>query len=354
MDIGHDRQRLLEEIQQDFPLEARPFAALGRVIGLDEHTVIGQIENFLEQGVIREISAILDGSRMGHKSTLVAVRAPLELLTQLADRISSHPGVSHNYQREHSYNLWFTLTIPKEAEFNREIDRLLDSDESVLYMILPAVKTYKLRVHLRFAKAMHNEEGSAKHGVGEESRAGNETRQDECSAIAGMQNEKNSSSTDPELDDLDRKVISVLQRGFPLEPRPWLSLARTLGIEEAELLERVRTLKLEGVIRRIAGVLRHRQAGFNANGMVCFAVTEERIDEAGRRAAQCAQVSHCYHRSSPPDWPYALFAMVHARSKEECESVAAEIADQIGCSDYRILYSIREFKKERVKYFIER
>jgi DNA-binding Lrp family transcriptional regulator len=352
MDIGHGEQRLLEEIQRDFPLEVRPFAVLGRDIGLEEHTVIGQIENFLERGIIREISAVLDGSRIGYKSTLVAVRAPVERITQLADQISSHPGVSHNYQREHLYNLWFTLSIPKEREFDREIDGLLDSDESIHYMILPALKTYKLMVHLRFTKDMNGEDRGAKDGIGKESRAGNGTRPDDYPVTADVQYEKHSPLIVHELDDLDRKIISALQRGFPLEPRPWLFIARNLGIDEVELLDRVRTLKSKGVIRRIAGVLRHRRAGFNANGMVCFAVPEERIDEAGRRAAQFPQVSHCYHRSSPLQWPYPLFAMVHARSKEECEHSAAVIADQIGCSDYGILYSTREFKKERVKYFI--
>ncbi|MCK4924109.1 MAG: Lrp/AsnC family transcriptional regulator [Spirochaetes bacterium] len=359
MDIGPGQQRLLEEIQRDFPLETRPFAALGRDIGLEEHTVIGQIENFLERGIIREISAILDGSRIGYKSTLVAVRAPVERITQLADRISSHPGVSHNYQREHPYNLWFTLSIPKEREFDREIDRLLDYEEAIHYMILPALKTFKLRVHLRLTKDMNvgggtDEELIAIDGNAEDSRAKNMLRHIEDSVTSDKQSEKLSAVDDPDLDGLDRKVISVLQRGFPLEPRPWLSMARNLGIDEAELLDRVRALKSKGVIRRVAGVLRHRKAGFNANGMVCFAVPEERIDEAGRRAAQFPQVSHCYHRSSPPEWPYPLFAMVHARSKEECERSAAEIADQISCSKYSILYSTREFKKERVKYFIER
>jgi DNA-binding Lrp family transcriptional regulator len=100
-------------------------------------------------------------------------------------------------------------------------------------------------------------------------------------------------------------------------------------------------------------VLRHRQVGFDANGMACFAVPEDRIEDAGRRAAQFSQVSHCYHRKSHPEWPYPLFAMVHARDRDACARIVSEIAETIGCRDYRILYSSREFKKERVKYFVE-
>jgi DNA-binding Lrp family transcriptional regulator len=354
MDIGHVDQRLLEEIQHDLPLESHPFQALGRRLGLQEHAVIEQVEKLLEQGIIREISAILDGSRIGYKSTLVAVRVSDERISEIADRISSHPGVSHNYQREHLYNLWFTLSIPREKEFDQEINGILGTKESIPYLILPALKTYKLRVHLHFAKDPKVEGGTAQGGIEEDRRAEAGRQGEEHPGNPATQPELGFPLTENGLDALDRRIISMLQRRFPIEPLPWLAMARELGIDEAVLLDRVRALKSKGIIRRIAGVLRHREAGFEANGMVCFAVPEQRINDAGRRVAQFSQVSHCYHRGIPPEWPYPLFAMVHARSRAECTRVASEIAEQISCRDYSILYSSREFKKERVKYFVSK
>jgi DNA-binding Lrp family transcriptional regulator len=86
--------------------------------------------------------------------------------------------------------------------------------------------------------------------------------------------------------------------------------------------------------------------------MVCWVVPENRIEEVGRLAATYPQVSHCYQRPPrPPDWPYTLFTMVHGRSRAEVEAVAENIAAASGIRDCVILYSLKEYKKERVKYF---
>jgi DNA-binding Lrp family transcriptional regulator len=127
-----------------------------------------------------------------------------------------------------------------------------------------------------------------------------------------------------------------------------------LGVSEEALLDKARALQAAGIMRRFSAVLRHRRVGYTANGMACWVVPDARIEEAGRRAAAYPQVSHCYQRPAyPPRWPYTLFTMIHGRAQEEVERVVSEIARETGIEQRQILYSTREFKKERVRYFEE-
>ena len=104
-------------------------------------------------------------------------------------------------------------------------------------------------------------------------------------------------------------------------------------------------------MRRFAAILRHRDAGFSANGMIVWNVPREKVDEVGYKIASFPQVSHCYQRPVYEDWPYNLFSMIHARSIEAAEAMALQISNTVQIKDYRILFSSREFKKERVRYF---
>ena len=107
-----------------------------------------------------------------------------------------------------------------------------------------------------------------------------------------------------------------------------------------------------GIMRRFAAILRHRDVGFLANGMVVWNVPEDKIDEVGFKLAAFPQVSHCYRRPVYPDWRFNLFSMIHARTLQAAEKMAVEMSETIGVNDYQILFSSREFKKERVKYFV--
>ena len=107
-----------------------------------------------------------------------------------------------------------------------------------------------------------------------------------------------------------------------------------------------------GLMRRYSAVLHHRRAGFSANSMAVWNVPPERSEEVGNTMAQSKWVTHCYERPTFPDWKYTHFTMIHATSKEKCEEVAAEISQETGISDYMLLYSHREYKKTRVRYFV--
>ena len=104
-------------------------------------------------------------------------------------------------------------------------------------------------------------------------------------------------------------------------------------------------------MRRFAAVIRHRNAGFLANAMGVWAVPENEADAFGALAALEPAVSHCYHRPTYPDWPFSIFTMIHGKSSEDCEQVIRNLAEKSGINQHAALYSTREFKKIRVKYF---
>jgi DNA-binding Lrp family transcriptional regulator len=104
-------------------------------------------------------------------------------------------------------------------------------------------------------------------------------------------------------------------------------------------------------MRRFAAVLRHREAGISANAMGVWAVPPEQQESFGQAAARFKAVSHCYLRRSYADWPYTMFTMVHAPTQEQCEEVLATISRETGVGEYEALYSTKEYKKVRVKYF---
>jgi DNA-binding Lrp family transcriptional regulator len=311
---------LLEEIQQDIPLIDRPFEKMGLKVGLSENQVLSLLEDLIRRGFIRDISAIFNARGLGYKSTLVALST--DFPDETARALNTLSAVSHNYFRDHYFNIWFTLTIPAKEDFKEIIDTCLRGENYRNYRILPSLKTFKIGVNFRFKNDLNTKE--------------THSHSDDVASMA-----------------VDKEVVRTLQKPFPLIPCPWEQIARELGKNTEELFALINELKKYRVIKRISGVLRHRQAGFGANGMACFHIKEENISEAGQKTAQFRAVSHCYERPVYEDWPYSLFAMTHGTSKEACEEIIREIAGEIDALDYLVLYSEKEYKKERVKYFPE-
>lgn len=156
-----------------------------------------------------------------------------------------------------------------------------------------------------------------------------------------------------ELSELDRKIVRLLQGEFPLVAEPYKVLAAEIGITEEQLLARIAAMREEKKIRKIGAVLRHREVGFTANCLCVWNVPDERVDEVARRMAEHPRVSHCYDRNREADWQYNLYTMIHGYSREECEAIAAELADATGIDDRRMLYTKKEWKKTSMKYFTE-
>ena len=156
-----------------------------------------------------------------------------------------------------------------------------------------------------------------------------------------------------EIEELDRKIIRLLQGEFPLVAEPYKVLAEEIGITEEALLARIETMREEKKIRKMGAVLRHREVGFTSNCLCVWNVPDERVDEVGGRMAEHPRVSHCYDRNRTPDWPYNLYTMIHGYSREECEVIAVELAATAGIEERCMLYTKKEWKKASMRYFME-
>ncbi len=320
-------KKLLNDIQWVFPLVDRPYQEIAQKHGISEQEVMRRISSLKKMGLIRQINAIFDTRRLGYKSALVAFSVKPDNLDSVAEKVNEHPGVSHNYERNHEYNMWFTLAVPPGTDMKDDLDRMAALDGVIKYRVLPTLKLYKIGVRLD----MVNEDAEKPKPVDE---------------VKELNPEK------VQLTERDKEFVRELQKDLEVVPEPFKGLADNLGITTEELFAKAKEYEKSGIMRRFAAILRHRDAGFVANGMVVWHVPEDKIDEVGFRLAAFPQVSHCYRRPIYPDWRFNLFSMVHARTLEAAEKMAVEMSETIGIKDYQILFSSREFKKERVKYFV--
>ena len=150
---------------------------------------------------------------------------------------------------------------------------------------------------------------------------------------------------------LEKRIIHELQQDLPVVKRPFAAVAKRLGINETELLEKVRELLANGTIRRFGATLRHQRSGFDANAMVVWEVEPERAEQVGSIFASCREVTHCYQRPARPEWPYRIFTMIHAPTPQACRQIAKKMAEAAGLKKYDLLYTEEELKKTTMAYF---
>lgn len=139
---------LLNRIQSGFPLEPRPYAVLGQELGIDEDAAFELTRALRAKGLIRRIGANFQSSRLGYSSTLCAAKVPPEKLEDFTDRVNALPGVTHNYLRDHAYNVWFTLIAPSKEEIEETL-RKLEEETGLGILNLPAERLYKIKVDFR-------------------------------------------------------------------------------------------------------------------------------------------------------------------------------------------------------------
>jgi DNA-binding Lrp family transcriptional regulator len=324
-----DRQ-LLNLLQGQFALEPRPFARVAELGGLGEDEVLARTQRLLDERIIRQITPIFDTRVLGYSSMLVAAKVDAENPHRAARIVNSHPGVSHNYLRDHDFNMWFTIATEPDSklglEGTLEVLQQLTGAESVRQ--LPTLKLFKIRMDLEM-------EGDTR-------------------ALASAGVAEDPKEPDPiELSDMDLAVIRALQGDMPVASEPYAPAAAEIGVSVDALLEHLESMRERRALRRVAAILFHRRAGFSANGMGVWKIPEERIMELAPRMAAFRGISHCYQRPTYPDWPYSVFTMAHGRSKEECDAILDSIADFSGIHERRTLYSSTEFKKIRLLYFTD-
>lgn len=324
-----DRERkLLVALQRGIPIVTRPFVALGAELGFTELEVLERINRLFDSGTARRFGAVFDSRSLGYGSTLCAVDVPDSDLERTAALLAPNTGVTHCYQREGRPNLWFTLTA-QAARMREELAALAAALAPMELRDLPALRRFKVEVVLD-APAPDAADGSA---------------------VGAM-------STDVapacrEFSEREKAVVRALQGSVPVVAAPFEAVAEQMDEDPVWLLALVTHWKRSGALRRIGVILRHREAGFSANGMCVWQVAEPDIERVGITLAAAPEVTHCYQRPAFPGFPYNMFAMVHARETDAAQAIFRRLAESIGLSNGRMLTSVREFKKSSPVFFCE-
>jgi siroheme decarboxylase len=324
-------KRLLNQMQGAFPIVPRPYAEVASALGVTEDKAIARVRELLDARIIRQVTPIYDTRALGYGSMLVAAKVDPEHPWRAAKIINSHPGVSHNYLRNHDFNMWFTIAVEEDSELGLDgtLDVLAQLTGAESIRQLPTLKLFKIRMDLEL---VGDTDALAKSAVAEDP----------------VELDKQP------YDEFDRAVIRATQGDLPVQPEPYVPAAAELGVTVDALIEHLQGMTERGLLRRVAAILYHRRAGFSANGMGVWKVPDGDIMRVGPTMAAFRGISHCYQRPTYADWPYSIFTMAHGRSKEECDAILDAIADQTPEVEGRAtLYSSTEFKKVRLLYFTD-
>jgi DNA-binding Lrp family transcriptional regulator len=318
------KNELLFQMQNAFPMTQKPFEIIAKELDATEDEILSMVQKLKDEKIIRQTSAIFDTKRLGYKSSLVAFKVDESKIDEAAEIINAHPGVSHNYLRNHDYNIWFTMAVEPNSIFGleRTIEILKERTGAEDAIVLPTLKMFKISVKM--------------------DTTGKRAKKEKLKKLAHKE---------IELTPEHIAVIKELQKDIEVVSEPFKKATEELGLSYERFFELANELKESGVMRRFATILNHRKAGFGANAMSVWAVPEEDGEKIGKEMAEFSAVSHCYLRPSYPNWPYNLFAMVHAKTQEECDTLIEEMAKESGLTEYGKLYSTVEFKKQRLVYF---
>ena len=320
------KNEILLRIQRNFPLVAKPFEAIAQELGTTSQEVLSILNEAKNEKIIRQTSAIFDTKKLGYVSSLVAFEVSPDQIDEAVAILNAHPGISHNYERNHSFNIWFTIAVAPNSRLGLEktVEILAAKTKAKNYLILPTLKLFKISVKLDTTNSLSQKEHVA-------------TKQ----------------YNDLKLNESHYELIKHLQKDICLVEEPFKAMTDELNISYETLFAHVQEFLDAGVIRRYASILNHRNAGFNANAMVVWNINEENAQAIGKEAASYSAVSHCYLRPKYENWQYNLFTMIHGKTKEETQNVIDDIAKNIEHTSYMPLYSSREFKKVRIDYFNE-
>ncbi len=303
--------RLLDEFQRDLPLVERPFSVIAATLCIPEDEVIERLTRLKAIGAVARVGATVRPNTAG-ASTLAAMEVPEGRVDEVAAIVGAEPGVNHSYLREDAWNLWFVATAPDAAALEASLARI-------------AARTGLRVLDLRLVRAFNIDLGFRLSG--------------DRRPMA-----PDSGAVPVDLTDDDRTLLSALSRGLPLAPRPFAGL----GLEEDAVLEKIAALLHARVINRLGVIVRHRPLGWTSNAMVVWDLPEDRIAAAGRALAALPGVTLCYQRRTVPGtWPYALYSMIHSRTRNEALAVLdqARALPDLKDAKSRPLFSTRCFKQ---------
>lgn len=330
--------RLLNDWQQRFPLEPRPYEVLARSLGCsgeDEDKVLARLRRLQAGGSISRIGGIWNPGA-GGAALLCAMAVPPARLDAVAALVSAHPGVNHNYEREHDYNLWFVLTGPDGEALEQALQEL-ERRSGLQVLRLPMQRAYRINLGFDLQRSGRGACAARTEGVCPVERAAEGVTRSRAMPVASA----------------DMGLAALVEDGLPLLQRPYAAWAQALGWREEAVLARLAQWLAQGSLRRFGVVVRHHELGFAANAMCVFDVADQEVDERAALLARQPGVTLCYRRARGPGWPYNLYCMLHGRERDEVLRWLAQARAAAGleaCSQ-TVLFSRRRFKQCGARYF---
>mgnify|MGYP001544502852 CR=1 FL=1 len=323
-------RRLLNDFQREFPLHPEPFDCIARELQTSTGTLLEHLRELQVSGVVSRVGPVFRPNTVG-ASTLAAMAVPPARLEQVAALVSDFPQVNHNYEREHHYNLWFVVTAQDRQAIDGTLDEIRRRTGHAV-MSLPLVRDY----HIDLGFHMQLDPQSA------------------MAEVPGMhatpqQDQPPAGSTED--------LIEAIQDGLPLVSRPYAEIADRLNCPESGVIEQLRSMLEQGIIKRLGVVVRHHELGYRANAMVVWDVPDDQVDRVGLQLGDQDCVTLCYQRPRRrPEWPYNLFSMLHGRDRDEVLACIARIAAtlDIGTLPHEVLFSGRRFKQRGARYRMQR
>ncbi|WP_415033536.1 Lrp/AsnC family transcriptional regulator [Azonexus sp.] len=312
--------RLLNDFQRDFPLCPKPYAVLAQQLGQSEAAVIETLQSLQDDGRVSRIGAVLRPGCFG-VSTLVAMAVPVERLQEVALLVNTFPGVNHNYQREHEFNLWFVLTAGDAPALARSL-RQIEAQSALPTLSLPMEKAYHIDLGFPLqggAVRRHNNLPAAPQSLSSEQKA----------------------------------ILARVQEGIPLLSEPYRSMAEDVGVTQSVFVQQLENWLQAGAISRWGVVVRHRELGFAANAMLVHDIPDQAVDRIAAALAEEDAVTLCYRRPRHlPNWPYNLFCMIHGQCRSKVEATIAHLRERhaLGDTAHAVLFSQRCFKQTGARY----
>jgi DNA-binding Lrp family transcriptional regulator len=323
-------QHLLDAFQRDLPLVPEPFAEMAVRLGITESRVRELLRRLRSLGMVSRVGAVCRSQSLG-ASTLAAMAVPAQRLHEVAGLVNSYREVNHNYEREHHLNLWFVANARTQARL-REVLAEIEARSGVAVVALPMVEDY------------HIDLGFALDG-------GRIAERPPTAASAPVSSARAGGSAFVHAP-RERRLIEVLEHGFPLVPRPYREIGRRIGMSESDVIAGLKALLERGVIKRMGVIVRHHELGYRANAMVVWDVPDEEVGVLGRRMAQCAFVTLCYRRERHAQWPYNLYCMIHGRDRTTVHAQLEKLVAECGLERVprQVLFSGRRFKQRGALY----
>lgn len=311
---------LLNPWQRGFPLCREPFAVIGERLCMDAEDVLSRYQRLQRQGSLSRIGAVF-APGAGGASLLAAMAVPPERLEAVAAIVSSHAGVNHNYEREHTTNLWFVATGPDAAQVE-ELLRGIEMDTGLPVQRLPMLRPYRIDTGFDL-RASQSPSSGATHWA------------------------------QTPLQAHDQPLAALAERGLPLVQRPYDHWAEQLQQPVEAVLHTLQRWLDERTVSRFGVVVRHHELGFTANAMTVFDVPKGEVDACGEALARVPGVTLAYQRARTRDWPYTLYCMVHGRDRDSVRATVARAVAQAGLADkpQAMLFSLRRFKQTGARRF---